>query len=84
MITIAIPIILFLISVITNYRANSISVKLYINSFDTFTYHLGVSSSKFIAKDPSNPHTLSIVSLGLVFLDLEIHFITKINLEDSK
>lgn len=75
---------LFLISVISNYRARSLSVKLYLNNFEHLSYHLGISSSKFMSKDPANPHTLSIISIGLLIADIEFHFITKINLEETE
>jgi hypothetical protein len=83
MILVTIGIILFIASVISNYRANSFSVKVYFNSFEQLTYNFGVSSAKFVSKDSANPHILSIISLGLVVMDVEVHFIRKINLEEN-
>lgn len=83
MLPIAIGVILILLTFFTNYSQSSISLKFYLNSFEQLTYHFGVSATKFISKDSSSPHTLTILSLGLIFIDIECHFIRKINLEES-
>lgn len=86
MILIYLTIILIIINSINNIKADAILFKIYTNN--PFTLHesfrLGVSSSKFISRDSLNPHTLSILSLNLLFFDIEVHFIQKINLDKTE
>lgn len=81
MILFSIGILLVIFSLITNYRGSSdILIKFFFNP-SPHSYNFGVACSRFISKNPENPHSLTILSIGLLLIDIEFHFFRKINLD---
>lgn len=66
---------LLIISVLVGIiGASSISFRFYLNTLSYFTYRFGLSYRQYKAKDDSQK-TLSVLSIGLFFFDIEIDFI---------
>lgn len=65
---------LIILSLLSGYiGSSSINLRVYLNKLTRLNYHFGVSSKEFNSKDGS--HSLYILSIGLVFIEIDIEFI---------